>query len=139
MGPALELSADDVSAALSVYDPSLAWVRARWPDIPVTVVYIPAPLTVYANAGTSKLATRSPFGPKGMTFVLEGPNGKSATDLLDGRSNLICERVRAIFLGGEPGGARACSRRASRMVSDPLTKPFYRHGPGRPPRFANAD
>jgi hypothetical protein len=46
-GPALELSDDEIALGTLVLDRSLAWLRNRFPAVPVTMVYVPSPLSVY--------------------------------------------------------------------------------------------
>ena len=50
-GPSLELEDEEIVRAVALYDRSLAWLRRRFPQSPVTVAYIPAPLSVYRLAG----------------------------------------------------------------------------------------
>ena len=50
-GPALNFPIAGIDRAMPVLTHSLAWLRARFPGIPVTVVYLPAPLSVYRHAG----------------------------------------------------------------------------------------
>ena len=49
-GPSLELSEQEMRAAAIVFDRSLMWLRQQFPRTQMTVVYIPAPLTVYRPA-----------------------------------------------------------------------------------------
>jgi hypothetical protein len=121
--PALSLSADDVREALAVFDPSLAWLRGRWPDVPVTIVYIPSPLTVYRDAVTDKLKVLAPFGPKGVSVAYADPDGGSLTDIVVRRSDLICESIRAMSL--RQGAAFMDTRPALRAAA--LGQPI--HGP----------
>ena len=45
MGPALEIDETGTLAAIKVFDRSLAWLRNRYPNVTMTVVDIPSPLT----------------------------------------------------------------------------------------------
>ncbi|AMN44354.1 hypothetical protein [Rhodoplanes sp. Z2-YC6860] len=48
--PPMQLDDDDIRKGLAVFERSLLWLRHRFPAISITVVYIPAPLTVYRKA-----------------------------------------------------------------------------------------
>jgi hypothetical protein len=50
-GPSLELSPDEITKALDIFDSALSWLRTQFKDVPTTIVYIPSPLSVYRNAG----------------------------------------------------------------------------------------
>ena len=52
-GPAVDFPDDEIRAGADVFDQSLAWLRGRFPGLPVTVVYVPAPLSVYRHAGAT--------------------------------------------------------------------------------------
>lgn len=60
-GPAPHLSDDSITAAMNVFARSLKWLRQRFPATPVTVVYVPAPLSVYRHAAET-VAFCSPTG-----------------------------------------------------------------------------
>ncbi len=49
-GPAAALTDQQIDDAAGVFDRSMAWLRRRFPGVPVTVVYIPGPLSVYRFA-----------------------------------------------------------------------------------------
>jgi hypothetical protein len=121
--PALNLSADDIREALAVFDPSLAWLRSRWPDVPVTVVYIPSPLTIYRDAITDKLKVHTPFGPKGLSVAYADPDGGSLAEFAASRSDQICGSIRAMSL--RHGAAFMDTRPALRTAA--LEQPI--HGP----------
>jgi hypothetical protein len=50
-GPAAGVTDDNVPVAMRVLARSLAWLRHRFPGVPITVVYVPAALSVYRPAG----------------------------------------------------------------------------------------
>jgi len=50
-GPALGIDHESIRAAMAVLDRSLNWLRHRFADVPITVVYIPSPLSVYHFVG----------------------------------------------------------------------------------------
>jgi hypothetical protein len=45
--PALALPDADVAAGLFVFEQALAMLRERFPAVPITIVYLPSPLTSY--------------------------------------------------------------------------------------------
>ncbi|HXW23398.1 MAG TPA: hypothetical protein VEK73_01515 [Xanthobacteraceae bacterium] len=50
--PSLESPDDDtIRTGIDLLGHALAWLRTRFPGVPVGVVYIPAPMTVYRHAG----------------------------------------------------------------------------------------
>jgi hypothetical protein len=52
-GPALNYPKVGIERAMAVLAQSLAWLTERFPRVPVTVVYLPAPLSVYRHAGST--------------------------------------------------------------------------------------
>jgi len=51
-GPALEVDGKEIEAAIRVFDRSLVWLRTRFPQARIAVVYIPSPLALYRPAGS---------------------------------------------------------------------------------------
>jgi hypothetical protein len=47
-GPALEVDDEDIQAGIAIFDRSLSWLRSRFPQVPITVVYVPAALSIFA-------------------------------------------------------------------------------------------
>jgi hypothetical protein len=45
--PPVQIPADTVAAGVHVFDRSLAWLRGRFPEVPVTVVYLGATASLY--------------------------------------------------------------------------------------------
>jgi len=60
-GPAPHLDDESILAAMKVFARSLKWLRQRFPAMPVTVVYVPSPLSVYRHAAET-VAFCSPTG-----------------------------------------------------------------------------
>jgi len=120
-GPALGLSAQQVETGLTIFDPSLAWLRRRFPNVPVTVVYIPSPLTVYAHLMPRRVGTMQ--GTYGLILAVEDDKGVAAPELADRTSDHICERIRAASIAQGAGfiDARPTLRQAA------ATRPI--HGP----------
>jgi len=50
-GPALALSDENIQTGMEILDHSLSWLERRFKDVPVTVVYVPSPLSAYRIAG----------------------------------------------------------------------------------------
>jgi hypothetical protein len=120
-GPALALAAHEIEAAVTVFDPSLAWMRQRFPEAPLTVVYIPSPLSVYAHLLPHPVSARR-VHPH-MVVAVEDRNGVPAADLVNA-SDLICGRIRAMaaargatFIDARPALRRAA---ATQPVHGPL-------------------
>jgi len=55
-GPALELTEEELAFSLSMLDGSLRWVKQRFEDASVTLVYIPSPLACYRTLGATVYA-----------------------------------------------------------------------------------
>lgn len=60
-GPAPHLDDDSIFAAMNVFARSLKWLRGRFPAVPITVIYVPSPLSVYRHAA-EMVAFCSPTG-----------------------------------------------------------------------------
>jgi hypothetical protein len=93
VGPALGLPAERLETGLTIFDPSLRWLRQRFPAVPLTVVYIPSPLTVYAHLMARPVAARR-FGT-GLVLAEEDAKGVAAAELADRTSDYICGRIRS--------------------------------------------
>jgi hypothetical protein len=50
-GAAPHLSDDSIRLGMAVFARSLAWLRQHFKQVPVTMVYVPSPLTIYRHAG----------------------------------------------------------------------------------------
>jgi hypothetical protein len=100
-GPALGLSATEIEAGLAVFAPSLAWLRQRLPDVPVTVVYIPSPLSVYSHAMPETIGTWR--APRSFVLAVADRAGTSAAALADAASDLLCNHMRVMSLSQGAG------------------------------------
>jgi len=87
-GPALEVGDDDIHTGIEVFDRSLAWLRARFPDVPITVVYIPAPLSIYRLTGARYVYA---FEPRE-----DGKVGSTTPAQIEASSDRICDLVRHV-------------------------------------------
>jgi hypothetical protein len=91
--PPLLATTAELDAGVLVYARSLAWLRGRFPDVPVTAVYVPAPPTVYRAAGDVHVKeVFAPDDPAGPTFRFGLAVPASA---IYARSALTCEKIRA--------------------------------------------
>lgn len=50
--PPPELTPAGIEKALTVFDASLAWLRRRFPQSAIMVVYLPSPAAIYRQADT---------------------------------------------------------------------------------------
>jgi len=60
-GPAPHLADETIFAAMNVFARSLQWLRQRFPTTPITVIYVPSPLSVYRHVEDT-VAFCSPTG-----------------------------------------------------------------------------
>jgi len=58
-GPAVALSDKLIQIGMDVLERSLSWLQRRFEDVPITIVYIPSPLSVYRIAGETEAYCRS--------------------------------------------------------------------------------
>ena len=120
--PPMQLEDNAIGKALTVFDRSLAWLRHRFPKIPITVVYLPAPLTVYRKAApTVDYVNEMDEG-----VVLAGTANSTA---IERKSDQICSWVRDLttkagirFLDSRPA-ARAVA--AEKFIHGPLEWKHY--------------
>jgi hypothetical protein len=112
-GPELAYSHDQVLDAMRAFERSLAWLRSRFPNVPTTVVYIPAPASIYTFA-TDAIVTGQGGGQPTITA--------SPTQVAM-RSDLMCDLLRAATLAH--GAAYVDARPALRKAA----KTHVLHGP----------
>jgi hypothetical protein len=112
-GPGLAYTDDQVRDAIRVFERSLAWLRSRFPDVPITVVYVPSPASTYTVAADA-IVTR--FGSQ--------PTITASPTQVAMRSDLICELLRAATLaqGAAYADARPALRKAAKtnLIHGPL-------------------
>jgi hypothetical protein len=86
-GPPVRLSEAEIQRTMPVLALGLAWIENRFPDIPLTIVYLPGPLPVYRHAGETVSYHRSiePSTVVPLAKVLR-------------TSDLVCNMVRTIAL-----------------------------------------
>jgi hypothetical protein len=114
-GPPLLMRDPEIDAAVLVYARSLAWLRRRFPDVPVTVVYLPSPPSVYRHAGqdVELKEVYAPSDPGGRTFKfgLHAPPAE-----IYARSEMACDKIRvateqggAVFIDARPALRKAAA------------------------------
>jgi hypothetical protein len=99
--PSLALNDDRIDAGVLVFDRSLAWLRRKLPDVPMTLVYIPSPAATYRHA-SAQVISHDIYVPTADQSQL----GKE--ELVEGRvfpvaavyanSQKICEKIREASL-----------------------------------------
>ncbi len=89
-GPALEVDDAGLAAGVTVFERSIAWLRRRFPNVPIAVVYVPAPLSTYRLAGESY---RHVVEPEEAQRSASTPVARIAS-----HSEAICTMVRAASL-----------------------------------------
>jgi hypothetical protein len=91
--PPLLMSDSELDAAATVYARSLAWLRGRFPNVPVTVVYVPAAPSVYRHGGATVVVKEvfAPSDPGGPTFKFGVAASPAA---IYARSQMACMKIR---------------------------------------------
>jgi hypothetical protein len=119
--PPLLMSETEVGAAVTVYARALAWLRGRFPAVPITVVYVPSAPSVYRHGGDTVVlkqvfAPGDPGGPAYRFGVRASPAAIYAS------SEMACTRIRAVT---PEGVAFVDARPAFRKVAATA----FLHGP----------
>jgi lysophospholipase L1-like esterase len=86
-GPAIEVGDADIRRGITVFDRSLAWLKARFPHVPITVVYIPTALSVYQLTGASYRYSIEPREDNKSDWAAVAQIARS--------SDMLCDLVRA--------------------------------------------
>jgi hypothetical protein len=97
--PPLLMNDDELDKAVLVFSRSLAWLRGRFPDVPVKIVYVPSPPSVYRHAGATVRVKEvfAPRDPGGATFKFDY---RVAPAEIYAHSQIACEKIRAATLAG---------------------------------------
>ena len=90
-GPALEVSDADIHGSMTVFDRSLAWLKARFPQVPITVAYVPTALSVYRLTGSRYRYSIEPRD--------DGKSDWATPAQIARNSDLICSLVQAASVG----------------------------------------
>ena len=91
--PPLLMTDAEIGGAVAVYARSLAWLRGRFPNVPVTVVYVPSAPSVYRHGGETVLL-KEVFAPSeagGPTYKFGLPASPAT---IYAKSQMACTRVR---------------------------------------------
>jgi hypothetical protein len=115
-GPALELSDEEIGAGMMVFDRSLAWLRARFPDVPITVVYIPSILSIYHLTGPRYRYAIQPRDDGKSDWATAAQIARN-TDLICNLVRNASARHRAGFFDARPGLREAA---ATRLLHGPI-------------------
>ena len=91
-GPGLGLDEQSIAAAFEVFEVSLMWLQQAFPDIKITIVHLPSPLSTY-----------SLFGPSVTVEAYDRSSTAHGSAEVASRSNEICRRLREITLGQGAG------------------------------------
>jgi hypothetical protein len=86
--PSLALDEKQTEASAIVYERSLMWLRQRFRNVPMTVVYIPSPATMYRHAA-DQVISHNIYQFDGRAFP---------TSAIYKKSQKICEVIRGITL-----------------------------------------
>lgn len=112
--PPLLMTEAQIDTSVLIFARSLGWLRGRFPDVPVTIVYVPAPPTVYRHVGNAVHVKEvyAPSDPNGPTFKFG--QVVSPADIY-ARSQMTCQKIRAATIAGGAGfvDARPAFRRAA--------------------------
>ena len=146
--PPLLMTETEIGAAVTVYARSLAWLRGRFPGVPITVVYVPSAPSVYRHGGATVMLKQvfAPSDPGGPTYKYGLPVSPAA---IYARSELACTKIRdatpegVAFIDARPafrkGGGERLHPRAARLESSERARLSYaRRAGGREDRPAHA-
>jgi lysophospholipase L1-like esterase len=86
-GPAIEVNDVDIREGVTVFDRSLAWLKARFPQVPITVTYIPTALSVYQLTGATYRYSIEPRD--------DGKSDWATVAQIARNSDMLCDLVRA--------------------------------------------
>jgi hypothetical protein len=115
LGPALAVEPEKIRTAVDVFDHSLAWLRQRFARAPITVVYIPSPLSTYRLAAPSVA----------YFMITDGGYQASASpaERVAANSDLICNLVRDVSVRHGTGFVNARPALRAAAAAQPI------HGP----------
>jgi hypothetical protein len=114
--PPLLMTDAEIDASVTVYARSLAWLRGRFPNVPVTVVYVPSPPSVYRHGGENVVLMQvfAPSDPGGPTYRF---GFRASPAAIYARSEMACRKIRdATPQGVAFVDARPALRRAAALA-----------------------
>jgi hypothetical protein len=94
-GPAIEVSDADIRSGIMVFDRSLSWLKARFPAVPITVIYVPTALSIYRLTGPSYRYSIEPRD--------DGKSDWATAEQIARNSDLLCNLVRAASAHNDVG------------------------------------
>jgi hypothetical protein len=99
--PSLALDEKQTEASVIVYKRSLMWLRQRFRNVPMTVVYIPSPASMYRHA-TDQVISHEIYlpitDPSQVGKVVKSYRRVFSTSAIYKKSQNICEMIRGITL-----------------------------------------
>jgi hypothetical protein len=99
--PSLALDEKQTEAAVIVYERSLMWLHQRFRNVPMTVVYIPSPASMYRHA-TDQVISHEIYlpitDPSQVGKVVKSYGRVFSTSAIYKKSQNICEMIRGITL-----------------------------------------
>ena len=99
-GGAMVFNDKQIDDAVLVYDRSLAWFQARFPNVPITLVYIPSPGAIYRYPGSDVMSGEY-YDPNDQPRIGRPhltPSRKFPASAIYAMSQKTCERIRAASL-----------------------------------------
>ncbi len=113
--PPLLMNETEIGAAVTVYARSLAWLRGRFPGVPITVVYVPSAPSVYRHGGATVMLKEvfAPRDPGGPTFRF---GVRAAPAAIYAKSQMACTWIRdatpegVAFIDARPAFRRAAAK-----------------------------
>lgn len=103
--PSLALDNVQMEAGFIVYDRALAWLKRSYPQTPITIVYIPAPSTIYHFSSPDVVADEiyDPTEPQTLGHPHLSTGRRFPVADAYAKSQKICQRIRMISLGQSVG------------------------------------
>jgi hypothetical protein len=96
--PPFELSDREIALGVEALGHAIGYLRGMFPDAPVQLVYVPAPLTCYRLSGTHATAARYAYG----TAQVDVSRVQSASDALAARVAAVATATGAGFVDARP-------------------------------------
>jgi len=99
-GGAMAMNDKQFDEGILVYDRSLAWFQRRFPGVPITLVYIPAPGAVYRYPTPDVMSAEfyDPNDQPRLGHPHLTPGHTFPASAIYAKSQQICERIRAVSL-----------------------------------------
>jgi hypothetical protein len=104
--PSPALTDDQIDAGVLVFERSLAWLRRKFPNVPMTLVYIPSPAAIYRHVA-AEVISHDIYVPiadasqVGKEVLVEGRVFPVA--VVYAKSQKICEKIRDVSLAQRIG------------------------------------